>query len=168
MALLLSRSALSKVGAETGIDQADIRPMIGVSAVANTHVLQIEVVTSSATDADKVANSLAKSYLQVRRQYLDQRRDHLLVRLGNELRALPGFDASARLARRDLSHSITRLRFSRPEIGGVVRREPAVPKPPALVVGTAGGLGVGLLVGTRADHPQPRRHRKAATAAEEP
>lgn len=147
VALLLSRSALSKVATDTGIDQGDIRSMIGVSAVTNTHVLEIEIVTSSAEDADKVANSLARSYLQVRRQYLDQRRDHLLVRLGNELRSLPGFDASARLARRDLSDSITRLRFSRPEIGGVVRREAAVPKPPALVVGTAGGFGVGLLVG---------------------
>jgi hypothetical protein len=147
VALLLSRNALSQVGEDTGIDQADIRSMLGVSAVANTHVLEIEIVTSSAADADKVANSLARSYLQVRRQYLDQRRDHLLVRLSNELRSLPGFDASARLARRDLSDSITRLRSSQPEIGGVVRREAAQPKPPALVVGTAGGLGVGLLVG---------------------
>jgi hypothetical protein len=147
VALLLSRNALSEVSTETGIDQSEIRSMIGVSAVANTHVLEIEIVAPSSSDADRVANSLARSYLQVRRQYLDQRRDHLLVRLGNELRTLPGFDASARVARRDLSDSITRLRFSRPEIGGVVRREPAVPKPPSLVVGTAGGFGVGLLVG---------------------
>ena len=147
VALLLSQSALSEVGTDTGIDQADIRSMVAVSAVANTHVLEIDVVTPKAADADKVANSLARSYLRVRREYLDERRDHLLVRLSDELRALPGFDASARLARRDLSQSITQLRFSQPEIGGVVRREPARPKPPALVVGTAGGLGVGLLVG---------------------
>jgi hypothetical protein len=168
VALLLSRSALARVGAETGIDQSDIRPMIGVSAVANTHVLEIEVLASSAGDADRVANSLAESYLEERRQYLDQRRDHLLVRLGNELRALPGFDASARVARRDLSNSITRLRFTRPEIGGVVRREPAVPKPPALVVGTAGGFGVGLLVGlvvinlSRDGTGRPRLRRRKA------
>jgi hypothetical protein len=147
VALLLSQNALAQVGADTGIDQGDLRPMVGVSAVSNTHVLEIDVVTSTAADADKVANSLARSYLRVRRQYLDQRREHLLVRLSDELRALPGFDASARVARRDLSNSITRLRFSRPEIGGVVRREPARSKPPDFVVGTAGGFGIGLLVG---------------------
>ena len=147
VALLLSRSAVSEVGADTGLDPAVIRSMVAVTAVPNTHVLEIGVMTPKAADADNLANSLARSYLRVRRQYLDQRRDHLLVRLSEELRALPGFDASARLARRDLAESITSLRFARPEIGGVVRREAAQPMPPALVVGTAGGLGVGLLLG---------------------
>ena len=147
VALLLSRNSVSEVGAETGLDPAVIRSMVAVTAVANTHVLEIDVVDPKAADADRVASSLARSYLRVRRQYLDQRRDHLLVRLSDELRSLPGFDASARLARRDLSESINRLRFARPEIGGVVRREPARPKPPSVVVGTAGGLGVGLLLG---------------------
>ena len=147
VALLLSRSAVSEVEADTGIDAAAIRSMVAITAVVNTHVLEIGVKTPKAADADEVANALARSYLRVRRQYLDQRRDHLLVRLSDELRALPGIDASARLARRDLSESITRLRFSRPEIGGVVRREPAKPKPPSLAVGAAGGLGIGLLLG---------------------
>ena len=147
VALLLSRSSVSEVGDETGIDPAVIRSMVAITAAVNTHVLEIDVVTPKAADADKVASSLARSYLRVRREYLDQRRDHLLVRLSDELRALPGVDASARLARRDLSESINRLRYSRPEIGGVVRRDPARPKPPSLAIGAAGGLGVGLLIG---------------------
>ena len=60
--------------------------MVAVTAVANTHVLEIGVVTPKAADADQVASALARSYLRVRQQYLDQRRDHLLVRLSDELR----------------------------------------------------------------------------------
>ncbi len=147
VALLLSSSAVSEVGAATGIDPGLIRSMVAVTAVPNTHVLEIGVVTPRAAESDQVASSLARSYLRVRQQYLDQRRDHLLVRLSDELRSLPGLDASARLARQEVSESITRLRYSRPEIGGVVRREHAQPKPPSLVVGTAAGLGIGLLLG---------------------
>ncbi len=145
VALLLSERAVSGVEKRTGVHSDDLRTMISVSAVSNSHVLEIGVTTGSPTSAGEVAGAVASSYLRERRRYLDARRDRLLVRLGDELRSLDGVDVAADRVRQELSTAVIRLETSRSEIGSVIRQTASRPVGPPVVLGATTGVGLGLL-----------------------
>ena len=145
VAILLSERSVSGVEERTGVSSERLRSMVSVSAVTNSHVLEIGVITESQSSAGQVATAFAESYLNERRRYLDDRRDHLMLRLGDELRALSGVDVAGERARQDLAAALIRLESTRMEIGLVVRRLAGVPVGPPVALGATTGVGLGLL-----------------------
>jgi hypothetical protein len=145
VALLLSEGAVSGVERATGVSSDRLRSMVAVTAVPNSHVLELGVVTGSPSSAGRVAAEFASSYLEERRRYLDERRDHLLLRLGEELSSLDDLDVSAERVRQDLAAAVIRLESTRLQIGSVVRQAAAVPVRPPMALGAATGAGLGLL-----------------------
>ena len=145
VALLLSERAVSSVERETGVGSDLLRSMVAVTAVTNSHVLEIGVVSGSPTSADQVAAAFAESYLDERERYLDERRDHLLLRLGDELQSLDRLDVAAGRVRQELASAVIRLESTSQETGTVVRRTTAVPVRPPFALGATTGAALGLL-----------------------
>jgi hypothetical protein len=145
VALLLSERAVSSVERETGVGSDLLRSMVDVTAVTNSHVLEIGVVSGSPTSADQVAGAFAESYLDERERYLDERRNHLLLRLGDELRSLDRLDVAAGQVRQELASAVIRLESTNQETGSVVRRTTALPVRPPFTLGATTGAALGLL-----------------------
>lgn len=78
-ALAVSTRSLKRVrGAIPTSGEADLRSRIVVTAIPNTRILNLSVRDESAATANELAGSLAHSYLIVRGDFLQQRRDQLL------------------------------------------------------------------------------------------
>ena len=153
VALLLSQRAVASVSRTTGVDDDAVRRMVAVTAAPNSHVLEIGVRATTRESTDAVAAAVARAFLAERRRYLDDRREDLVLRLGEELRALgtagrglSHVDLSAQLPRQQILDALLRMKYARPQVGQVVRQTESVEQRPAVEVGVAAGLGIGLLV----------------------
>lgn len=71
-------------------EEPDLRDSIRVTAPPNTRVLRITVIDDDRDRAASIADALAVSYLAVRGEYLDQRREQVRRRLQEQLQASAG------------------------------------------------------------------------------
>lgn len=155
VAILLSPATVDAAATTTGVESTDLRDMIAVSAVPNSHVLEIGVTADSATQTDTVADAVAQAFLTERTRYLEQRRDDVVDRLDQEIRSLGAagqsrggeLDPSTQLPRQQLLDAMLSLKYSPPDEAHVVRQTDADPVARPLEAGVAAGLGLGLLVG---------------------
>jgi hypothetical protein len=81
-ALVLSDATLQRVNAPQ-LSLTDLRRKITVTAVPNTEVLVLDVRDDSPAEAERLVRDLSGEYLDVRRQYLLDRRTQVLGQLRN-------------------------------------------------------------------------------------
>jgi len=93
-ALLVSERAIDGTRDAVGfaIDGEDLRDRIEISAPPNTRVLSIDVSDADPTRAEQLAPALSASYLEVREEFLAQRRVQVLQSLRNQLDAIVSLD----------------------------------------------------------------------------
>ncbi|MCW2780152.1 MAG: lipopolysaccharide biosynthesis protein [Marmoricola sp.] len=159
-ALLLSESSLVAASSRTGTSTALLRKSIKVSAVPNTHVLQLSVQARRPAEAAADSAAVAAAYLATRQTYLDQRRSHLLGHLQDELQNLVGFGATVDRTRDYLLSAISQLLFTRTTVGQVIGQPAAQPVPRQIVVvAAASGVALGLLTAVTLMSLFPQRRR---------
>lgn len=89
--MVLSDAAISSVAEAQGVDRpSELRDAVRVTAPPNSRVIEITVVGDDRRAAIEQADALAAAYLEVRDDYLDQRRDQVRQQLEAELNAVAG------------------------------------------------------------------------------
>ncbi|MFN7151617.1 MAG: hypothetical protein ACK4V6_19325, partial [Microthrixaceae bacterium] len=89
--MVYAEETIARVRDELDLDdEPDLRDSVRVTAPANTRVLRITVIGDDPDRAAATADALAASYLQVRGEYLDQRREQVRRQLQEQLEASAG------------------------------------------------------------------------------
>ena len=146
-ALLRSQPALSQAARVSGLPVAALRTGVMVTAPPSSQVLDVDVRAPGAGQAERASAAVATAYLEVRRSYLERRRDETLAALRDQLRHLGTGSARLTTARDVLSSRITYLLVSQPTIGRVIRHSDAAPVRSQPLVPVASGAALGLLLG---------------------
>jgi hypothetical protein len=89
--MVYSEETMERVRQEFDLpDEPDLRDSVRVTAPPNTRVLRITVIGEDPERSAELADALAVSYLAVRDDYLDQRREQVRRQLQNRLQASAG------------------------------------------------------------------------------
>jgi O-antigen ligase len=89
--MVYSEETIARVRDEFDLgDEPDLRESVRVTAPPNTRVLRITVVGDDPDRAAALADALAVSYLEVRDEYLEQRREQVRRQLEDQLAASAG------------------------------------------------------------------------------
>ncbi|MEO9326132.1 hypothetical protein ABFT23_21760 [Nocardioides sp. C4-1] len=145
-ALLTSQAALTRASRASGSTTEQLRAGVTVTAPPSSQVLDVTVRSATSSSSQRAATAVADAYLDVRREYLENRRDETLRGLREQLRSIAP-EAGNDDLERDLTTAIAHLRVGRPTIGRVIRQEPAVAVGSQPVVPIASGAALGLLAG---------------------
>lgn len=162
-ALVLSQASLSRLKRELPLRApANLRSRIQITAMPHTRVLRIKYTDTDKSSVKAVANALATSYLEVRSDYLSQRRENVRRSLQKQLTELAqkGLDVSYEetllgsqtelTTAGEIHQALARLPVSGTNAGNVLRSATAVKtrgQPEVPVVSSAlMGLLAGLII----------------------
>jgi hypothetical protein len=156
-ALLVSEGTLRRVSSWP-YDTNSLRERVTVTAEPNTSVMVLTVRDISGERAQTLAEELAPAYLDVRRQYLLQRRSQVLADLRNRLRELTalgvptaGADSAVRGSLAEEMESvdlaISNIILTPTSAGEILRMGQPVPEPRNYSLYGASGAALGLIVG---------------------
>ena len=146
-ALLKSQPALAQAALTSGNAIDDLRAGITVTAPPSSQVLDVAVRAPTPDRAEAAVTAVAGAYLEVRRAYLEKRRDETIAKLRAQLRTIGTGSARLTAARDLVSARITHLQVARPTIGRIIRTSPATPVSTQPVVPVASGAALGLIAG---------------------
>jgi hypothetical protein len=168
-AMVMSARSLAQVSNEVpGADPAELRDRIRVTAAPNTRTLTLGVLDEDPRRAELIVDALSRAYLDVRSEYLAQRRDQVLQSLNEGLAAVsrrvvdqgedgttgtlvevdPIADADQtepEILADELYDAVLRLTLTPVDNGEVLRSSPAFVTTTEPQVNIAGGAMMGLL-----------------------
>jgi hypothetical protein len=162
--MVFSEQAIGRVRDELGLPASpDVRESIRVTAPPNSRVLEITVRDDDPARAEDIANAVALAYLEVRDDYLSQRRDQVREQIEQQLDSVagrglvitPGEDDDASgatrvLAEDELRAALTSLSLVsteagevlRPAVASSTRKQAEVPIVSGVLLGALAGLGI--------------------------
>jgi hypothetical protein len=158
-ALMLSQATLGQMTSSEA--QADeLRRRIAVTAEPNTSVLVVRVTAQSPRAAELTAQELVRAYLDVRREYLLDRRHQVLAALRDRINhlvtlgvATPGTEieggptGSVALEMASVEEAILSIVLTSTSAGEPLNSVPAIEMSRGFLKFAASGLAIGLLLG---------------------
>ncbi len=158
-ALVVSEGTLRRVSSWP-YDTNSLRERVTVTAEPNTSVMVLKVRDLSGERAETLVEELAPAYLDVRRQYLLQRRSQVLADLRNRLRELaalgvptPGVEVDGAVRgslaeeMESVDLAISNIILTPTSAGEVLRTDQPVQESRNYSMYGASGAALGLLVG---------------------
>jgi capsular polysaccharide biosynthesis protein len=165
--MVFSEQAIGRVRGELGLPESpDVRDSIRVTAPPNSRVLEITVRDDDPARAAAIADAVAVAYLEVRNDYLAQRRDQVREQIEQQLSSVAGrgmvvtpggaeddgsgIGSTQVLAEDELRAALTSLSLVstdagtvlRPAVAQPARKQAEVPIVSGALLGALAGLGI--------------------------